>query len=134
MRALRADRRAESSSGAAAPVAANAGRMQRPAHARLAAQLARGRNSACRSLRKSKPRSVGPHALQVALDQAALLRPARSAASMADSGSPVRSPKRASVEALAQAQRVEHELERQLGARRPRRPATARWPASALSM
>ena len=105
--------------------AARRGRVRRMHAIRRAAQRSRrgsrpqrasGRKSCCRSFRKSKPSGVGRTCCR-----SRSIRPRRSASasgrSIADSGSPVRSPKRASSKPSLQAQRVEHELERQVGAR-----------------
>ena len=74
-----------------------------------------------------------PSARRVALDQAARLRP-RPAARRCRWRQPGALAERRQREALAQPQRVEHELERQLRARDFVLVATPRWPASASPM
>ena len=75
-----------------------------------------GRKSCCRSDRKSKPRALG-RTRETSRSMSPRRSACRSAGSTLDSGSPVRSLNRLLGKTLAQAQRVEHELEGQRVAR-----------------
>ena len=117
----------QSSSGSRAELACGAdnGRRVRRMHAirRVAATRARIAASACSAGRAAAGRSGNRSRAASAATccRSRSTRPRRSASasgrSIADSGRPVRSPKRASSKPSLQAQRVEHELERQVGAR-----------------